>query len=1212
MLIPRKCFAIVLALGAGCIRGDETVGRDSGFDADVRGWFPYRQVANERIYAIVTGEGAAGSNTACIQSQSAVPAAAWFMRGFLSAEAGALRTLDLKVKAEIAQGYAYARIVYWTHLDGVRQVDGSRQAGSTSTARISGSSDGEWESVRHVFAVPQGVEGLHVQLWVGGDFVGRVLFDDVAVSEGVPPPAVPRINALPELDGIPDADFTNQATQCGPFLVFPGISSQLAEEPTTFWIAVAPEHLVVAGECRIDPARSLRADLRGRDDDLWRDDSVEFFITRMNQEAPYYHFVVNPNGALHDAVERNGNWNSRAQAVAATREDGWTFELAIPLEDLGFNPVLDTHVKQLGWRMNAARNHWGGERAVHSTWGRVVSSFHDPENFVAVASPGGAARADVGLRHWTRDGQARPRGRPRHWKVEDPLYEALILDEPKNLHGEGAMIWPRPIEMEGNRQFALQYGQVYAIDDIHADYARHNLRAFTRIGRWEPSLAQNLPSMRRHQLGLVLYFPYNHRMAFDDAMVAERLALAEAFMDEHRDVLWGVCMGDEVMYHSLRRFIALANDPGQLAADPLLAKAVRTIRDDYGYGRYGVPASPEADDQPLDWLATRRWYVDRQIAWMKKVHASVKTRKTRDGRAPVILSADPINNMYFQQLSRQAPWFDIATGQSLPANNPFRQRTGYDTKLLKDLSGKEEVWPCAHTEPYPGVYSVEETTAFLSEIARCGGTGLHIWNYDYIGEQAGVNGTRFDYYGHRPRWDARLDVVDRFRNMGKLKFPDPDFAVFVSNDHAQTHPRMSVSGYEALFNMAGPGLRSWFSFISDIQVQDGIQALDRWKVVFLPEATIQRREVSARFPDYVEQGGTLVCFDPQLFARHADGSDTSSIRETLFGAKTRGQGTGTGLKLAASPLWPSFEERGPLPFSGNCWKLVADPGTTVLATFENGDPAIVLKEHASGGRAILFAFKMDQGFVAQPVWRDFFLAFFKGLGIRTGQDIWRFRFPYASVPPPSHVPDDPVCLTGNHLQWWMNQVVTAGNLSMPNGSYRHSLQPDAPGEQHGGEGDVSFSRGDLTDRLDAPRAGDVFSRKNADRIASGDLSLDQFVVGWSMPDAFSITFDLGAEHDVEKVRAIYTGSLPGLSVFCSRDNDAFALLGEVSGTTTQDVLESVVAGTPIRARHVRIDVAERPDGPKLTLSEIEVWGTPVGDELKSNPAGLQDASNREH
>lgn len=783
----------------------------------------------------------------------------------------------------------------------------------------------------------------------------------------------------------------------------------------------------------------------------------------------------------------------------------------------------------------------------------------------------------------------------RHWRIDDPLFEELVTDQKQPFAGESCYIWGHPLEAHLNRRFALQYGVRYSLEETLAEYRRHRLHPYGS----PLSIPAVLGWCQATGIGFAYYAPAHSSgeirtdkgsFLYSPAGMDRFIAATKETLTMCAKGLWAVSTGDEVIEINSRGFLEALNDPGKQERYPYLAEAARDIRDNFGYGKYGPPSSIKATDEPYNHLAFNRWIMSRAVETQKRLCAMAKGLKVMDGRPPVVIGEDSMGGLRPYNYSRQAPYLDIVTGQQCPANNPWRQHFAFKVKRLLDLTGKP-VWLCAHVENYPGTYGVEEVNEFLSEAVRVGGSGFQLWNRDHLGGERGTNDTRWDYYGHRERWDCIMDCVDRVRALGKLRFPDPDFAIFFSNEHCQSVPGLQVADYEIAFTMLGPAARTWFRFIEDCQVEDGKIDLRAWKAIILPKASIQRREISQRFLDYPRDGRSLVTLDPTVFSNDGDGSSTAEIRERLFGVKDPTALQAREVVLRASELWPGIVTGTRLVLKGGIRrKVVLAEDAVGLAEFEDGSPAIVLKPGTNGGRSIYFAFGLDWAYVADEAWRTFFKAFARGLGFRTDQDIWRFRFPLPTSAPPTEDKDGSGCLTGNHFVWWLNEAVPISNRPVGEAGYTYSIEPDAPPEQHPGSRQ-SFEVGDLTDRLTAPLAGNVENPKNVELVKAGKLSLDQFIVGWSKPAPVSIIFDLAREAMIERVRVFYSRTLPDLKVEIGLDGKHFVEVCESGGyPTTEDVLDADLKFLPQKARYARLTIGGRRAGESLILSEVEIWG----------------------
>jgi len=94
---------------------------------------------------------------------------------------------------------------------------------------------------------------------------------------------------------------------------------------------------------------------RGRDANIWEDDSVELFI-KPGPEATrqYHHLIVNPDGSLLDDFGGdNAAWQSQLKLATTRDKQGWSVEVAIPLAEL--TKGRDKATLAGPWRLNLTR-----------------------------------------------------------------------------------------------------------------------------------------------------------------------------------------------------------------------------------------------------------------------------------------------------------------------------------------------------------------------------------------------------------------------------------------------------------------------------------------------------------------------------------------------------------------------------------------------------------------------------------------------------------------------------------------------------------------------------------------------------------------------------------------------------------------------------------------------------------------------------------------
>ncbi len=985
----------------------------------------------------------------------------------------------------------------------------------------------------------------------------------------------PWLEKEPARNGTLDKNFAAKALHINDFQEFRGTVKHLHKDQTDVYLGMTNETLFGTFLMHHDAKAPLNSPKMERDGVLFRHDCVEMFLTFIGRDTPYFHFAFNAGGTIYDACDGNSNWNCDVKSACGKLSDSCDLiQFSIPLKSIGYNHAVDAGIVQITSKMNFARTHLYGAGRDYSCWSKAMGSFHDQDALVMFTGFDKTQGRVVSRRFWNvMAGEGGDVERITYWPETKPLYSELISDVPNPFKGHAAYIWPRPLETI-NIGYGLQYGFEYSRAEILETYRKHGLHHFGRtyavdgVKDW----------VRDTGIGICLYFPYyinEHKMSYDKATYDKAFADTRKLLSDNPDCFWGISLGDEVFEWFLDNFVKQANNKELVAKTPALQEAIRTVKEKFGHGKYGVPKGNDEHGERFEWLATKNYMLSRTLQMQKDLYALCQEFKSKDGKPLVCISGDPMGGLnVIQQQSREKDYCDIFTGQVVPMPNRYSQNICFTTKILKDFTGKA-VWPCAHVEPYSISNPNKATAIYLSEVARGGGTGLQIWNYDNAANERRMGNTCFDYYGHKPRWDFIMDVVDRFSTMNLLKFPKDDFAIYLSNDTFLSYKEVQLEGAEALFTYVGPSSGAWFKFICGTQLRDGELDLSKWKTIMIPYADIEFAGNQKALMDYVKNGGTLVCFDPFAFSFSDDGTETSANREALFGARPVKEAVFKPFSFRSHPLSNGIPS-DTLFTSTSEATLVPLEGTKVLAEFNDGKVAATVKEYAGGGRAVLFAMPPVKKNLKYKAWGNMFTLLLGNLGVKTGHDIWHFTFPHEDEKEPviKHK-----CLTGNYFYWYLNEAKPVANVSLPKGFYSYSIAPD--GSQTSA---FTFKAGRLTNRLEAPRAGDYFAWANNALVKSGKLSLQLFADKWSNTDPLEILVDFGKEVTINELKLFYNGDLPALTVIANGDEYL------VKCAPTNEVRCAAAELPSVKATNITLKIPARKNA--LVLSEMEIWGEP--------------------
>ncbi|MBO4345485.1 MAG: hypothetical protein J5833_07005 [Victivallales bacterium] len=1173
----RTFLCVMLSMAfAAFAAGNLRDGQDPGFEKGTECWRP--MVAGDPHAVFSKDAGINGTGAIVISSPDGECDSGFYAKGFVPVVGGRKYTVEARFKGYIKSGYAniYARL--WTGTKGIGQPPGASFFMAVEGPGITECVPDAWSSVHLTLRVPDNCTGIHLQL-SAKDFQGVIAFDDVAVYDMDETISIPQLSKAPVIDGKLDDVFVKEATHFTDFMQFPVVNGALAKEQTEVYVGMTTEHIYVAYLLHHNADRKFEGAERFRDDtQIFSDDSIEFFITPMANLNSICHVTINTFGSIHDSRDGNVNWNANIEAATGKLSDTCELiEFRLPLQEIGYKHAVDAGIVQLDFKMSFCRNNNAPGTTRYSTWSRVSSRFEEPDFFRVFKGLGTDFARNCSDRYWKRE-QARVLTRKADdisWQIENPLYEELITAEPHPEHGESAYMWPRPLEDAGNTKFGLQYGVEYSRDAILKEYEEHRLHPFYHIS----GIAEVAEWERKTGIGHCLYFPYyldDWSASYNPATYKKMFDMTRKALEDYPDTIWGISLGDEAYEWFLYHFIDNANNPKKLEASPELREAVRIVKEQYGFGKYGVPKSSRGGSgERFEWLATKNYMYARTQEMQRDLYKLCQEYKYH-GKPLVCISGDPMGgHNVVQQQSRDRNYCDVFTGQVVPVASKWRQNICYTTKILKDFTGKS-VWPCAHVEPYSRSNDVKATAEYLSEVARAGGSGLQMWNYDLANSNRRMGDTRFDYYGHRPRWDVIMDIADKFRTIGKLKFPKDDLAIYLSTDTFSCYRNPPCDSSEALFTFAGPSSGAWFKFICGTQIRDNDIKLNDWKAIMFSNADVEFVGNQKAFMEYVKNGGVLVCFDADAFTYNEDGTDTSANREALFGAKTVKKDVFAGFSFVEESLSAGIDKATVYSVAS---KNVLQPleGTKVLAKFATGDIAATVKDYPGGGRAVLFAAMPNSSHVSSKSWREMMKQLIANLGIKTDEDIWRFQFPYEPEKKPEFRDN---CLTSNYFYWYLNQPVEIANVKYNGGTYSYTLPPD------GDSADVkyAFPEGNLCNRIKALEIGDYYHPKNAPLMKEGKISTRMFFDTWTKTDAFEISVDLSREAEIHTVKLFFNGSLPSVAAYLDDGTSATAEGQETSGVS---MLEIKLNG---KSRNVRLAVAARPEGKKLILSEMEIWG----------------------
>ncbi|MBN1341618.1 MAG: hypothetical protein JXQ73_03010 [Phycisphaerae bacterium] len=134
-----------------------------------------------------------------------------------------------------------------------------------------------------------------------------------------------------------------------------------------------------------------------RDGQVYRDNSVELFLTPNRSPGPYAHLAVNSIGTQFDEWVKGDahdtSWNPAWTAKVDLQKNAWTVEMAIPFKSLNIDPPMPGR----RWLANVTRI--SGPTGEMTTLARLDGGFHRPDEFVRMLYCFGPNEARVRIKY---------------------------------------------------------------------------------------------------------------------------------------------------------------------------------------------------------------------------------------------------------------------------------------------------------------------------------------------------------------------------------------------------------------------------------------------------------------------------------------------------------------------------------------------------------------------------------------------------------------------------------------------------------------------------------------------------------------------------------------------------------------------------------------------------------------------------------------------
>ena len=615
--------------------------------------------------------------------------------------------------------------------------------------------------------------------------------------------------------------------------------------------------------------------------------------------------------------------------------------------------------------------------------------------------------------------------------------------------------------------------------------------------------------------------------------------------------------------------------------------ADRQVREQYGFGKYGMPATHK-EGGPFERIAHRRWASDRLTEVFARIYKAVKAIN------PEMKLIGPTHGSSSTSADMEA-WgqhFDILGGQCAGGasdNLIDLVRPEGVTKLYVDLTGRP-IWMMVHmSKDHAKRRDPEYVREAYSQVFRAGGQNIWLMTNEFFEQELADS-----MFCEPSKWRSMAEVAATIRRMRLPRLPKADCAILYSSNTTYTTMWGGLSGHKdrimGAYTVAGPALRSWPKYVSDRQIERGERDLSNYKVLYVPYNVYATPKLLNAVKNYTRNGGIVICTDTEAFTWNINGEKFGDAWTQFAGVRI----TGPRKEAAVMRLVPDN------PFlPGKALRLTAlVPGSQIepvsnkvvnLARFEDGSPAVTLHPYGKG-KVIFFA---ADPFISEGVDRvkkstiakdspivQFVEGIHRHAGVKMGHDIWRFKLP----PYKGDVfqKQKGICLTNNYVYDANKPLLEANNVDS-GGTYTYSRAPNVVADESGAGVPIPIAKGHLTNRLKAFETRNQRDYRNRSQDALDKVTAN-WVAEWRGTEPIQITFDLKRIRAVSRVRLFYSGDAKVMRV---RDENG-AKLDEkrFDVPVGQDIMD-VTLSAKGSYRHLRLDIEP---GEAFQLSEVEIWG----------------------
>lgn len=880
-----------------------------------------------------------------------------------------------------------------------------------------------WQAFTREFATPPGTVIAQVVIVQMSGVTGTLWLDDVAIIEVEDVAPVRQSDVAPKIDGLLDDPCWQVAQPLGHF--YASTSDMMpAKIITTAHVTYDAENLYFAFRNAEPHMALLKSEATERDGAIWKDDANEIYVAAPNGKA--YQFAINcsnvqadyelyvrvPGDPWGSRVQWNGQWQSATSR--GTKE--WVVEVRIPLT------LFESRINAGDvWRVNLRRLRVSSQENTH--WNRIKTA-RNVDQFATLKFGKDSARIERGSQLFSTD--------PLSVKRESPKFAELLGNQPGDYivlqigHGFYLEQYPKTFQRKYTPEtfrreqdnYLAEFGQAglegphfpwvemergAGMDRIRAANQRYGMK----FGCTIDSSSLDLSAFKQ---GATFFNATNpDRPIVDQCDPARRRVMAESitsYFKTHPHILpyvGSIEFGDEPGNAALASYGRVGRANENAAFDAVDA----AIRKDFGFGRYGLFESA-ADAHSSEAAALRniafwRWWNAQFSDVVAQYRACVKQYAPEVPFGVMTQNyTRGISSVSHEAHTAHSDWAgcDPYPSSTLAIYGAARARfhTGFSAKLTHDVTGGKRTRVYVQAFNYhaylPRPCDLRE---WASQSLKSGAVELGWWAPDCRWENP-------------DGWKEMLRLSNLVHHMKRLNVPDETKTMVLFSNHSRWAAGNQNDAeydpghaYYTLYSILGEDLGTWFRFASETTLSKGLDRLERYRLVYVPQLKFSDTETGGRLCAFVKQGGTLVVLDPEAFQWNINGTPHEA-RDILVGGMIGTQRPASSITIGAGG-YAGLAAGVELPLSmirhrageGDvmAYDITPPPGAKVIAHYRDGKPAAYLRS-VGKGKVIYFGAQPfgDSSQALEPgPWAAFFRTLAGEIGEPTKLPIWDFLLP---------------------------------------------------------------------------------------------------------------------------------------------------------------------------------------------------------------------------